>query len=171
MFLTVPGKHVPIGLAENLVATGEHDKPPRGNLLRVSPPVNVIRPSLFEIGPAQTCRVGARLLHFRHVWAASVRDSWTVRTVTYGHKWIFRETPRSRFLPTSLPPSGEKRQALFSYIVTSFSRGCRLRTRTRVQPGNLLPSFLGSQVKRNMEASHRSGLHVPFFLRTKKRGE
>jgi len=60
--------------------------------------------------------MGARLLRFQHVWAASIQDFWTVRMFSSGHVWTFRSSPRLRCVPTSLPVSEEKRQILSAYI-------------------------------------------------------
>ena len=73
-----------ISLAVNSERTGEDRslqdrKHPEEGLLVVGRPQ-----SLFDVVPAQAEQVGARLLRFQHVWAASINDFWVVKTVSTG---------------------------------------------------------------------------------------
>lgn len=116
--LSGPERHVATGLAGSLQDLGEPDSLQSRNPLREVPPTTGNPQSLFESGPSQACQVRARLLHFGHVWAASIQDFWTIRMVSSGHTWVFCSTPRLRLIPTSLPHSEEKRQILLAYVTS-----------------------------------------------------
>lgn len=64
--------------------------------------------------PGDEKQVGARLLRFRHIWAASIKDYWTVKTVFSGHAWAFSSPPTLWFVHTSFPHLKEKKQVLLS---------------------------------------------------------
>lgn len=106
-------------------------------------------PNLFESGPAQADRVGARLFHFRHVWAASIHDFWTIKTVSSGHAWTFTDPPRLRWVPTTLPASEEKRTILLAYIESLLAQGA------------VIPVPVSQQ---------GMGMYSPLFLVQKKSG-
>lgn len=73
--------------------------------------------SPFEGAPVRPAVVGARLSSFKLVWAETIRDTWTLATITFGHRWSFKNRPPGdQFYPTRIPPSREKRLSLLNYI-------------------------------------------------------
>lgn len=92
-----------IGQAGTTGETVRGDKHPSRGRPRIQLLADASPPSLFGIGPARACQVGARLLHFQHVWAASISDFWTIKAVSSEHAWSFTNTPLLRFAPTRLP--------------------------------------------------------------------
>lgn len=107
--------------------------------------------SLFEGAPVRPAVVGARLFSFRLVWTETIHDTWTLATVSFGHRWAFKNRPpRDHFYPTRIPPPGEKRLSLLTYVLELLQK----QAITEVPP-----------------TQRGRGFYSPLFLVKKKSGD